>query len=684
MIQDLSKPHFVYRPDIDGMRALAVLAVILFHIYPKALPTGFIGVDLFFVISGYLISSIIVQDLQNQSFSLKRFYQRRVQRIFPVLLTVLALSYGLAWIVMTDDEFTRFSRYLSGGVFFAANWISWGEAGYFDVASESKPLLHLWSLGIEEQFYLLWPLLLLFFLRFKRASLLLSSFLAIASFILCVWLCQRDLSTGFYLPFSRAWELLAGALIALFTQKNRLLLAWASGKQDRRADLLSCAGLGALGLSLLLIDQTKLFPGYWASLPVLAASLLILAGPGALINRKLLSQTFLVKIGLISFSWYLWHWPLLSFVRIIESAEPSSRWRNLILLASLALAVLSYRFIERPLRRSSHRLVLSGLLVLWLMLGGVGILSTKLPGFYQREVVKLNTLYAQPDLADGHTDLNQPCDLPTDQRKLFLVCAKDSRGQVSYALIGDSKAHALHRGLVRTSTDAGRWLFVGGTQQQGATIPVLSDAPEFAAYQQQSRIAMDLIQRDAAIRTVVFVVSMRALFQLSDQQKVGNQQKYNPHYLQQLSSSTTVELAYQGLKLAIQNMQAAGKQVVFVVDNPPLPEAVDCAGRRTSSTLLNRWLGLENRGARAECFMSIDQFKQDTQIYWQLIRKLQSDFPTGFEVFDPTGIYCDEQSKLCGPVKNNRLMYSYTDHISDYAAGLVGSQLNQRLQSKSW
>ncbi len=668
-----------YRPDIDGMRAIAVLAVVIFHLFPKSLPAGFIGVDIFFVISGYLITRIILQTDDQHNFDWLGFYQRRVRRIFPVLVTVMAVSCGLAWLILLDQEFSQFGKHMSAGLFFVANLIFWRESGYFDGAAETKPLLHLWSLGIEEQFYLVWPLTLVVLLKYRQRGVVWGLVLAMFSFALCVALSQGQQRSGFYLPFCRAWELLAGALIAWTGQYYWRAQQWSAGHADYWAHLQSLIGGLCLLFGLALIDQDKVFPGYWAMLPVAGASLLILAGPASVVNRSLLSWNWLRYLGLISFSWYLWHWPLLSFARIIESAEPSPGWRNRIFLLSLALAVASYHLIEQPLRRSRSTKVLILIVLAWLGLGALGFLCMQLPDKFERDVVRENPQATQTGFAGGARELSIPCDLPQNQRDLFLVCAKDYRGNVRYALLGDSKAHAMYQGLVRTSSADGRWLFVGGTKQFGATIPVISDAPEFAAYQKSSRLALTMLQKDKAIQVVVFVVSMRALFQLSDGVKAGNRDTYDYQYLRQLPASSTMELAYAGLKRAITAMQEAGKQVVFVVDNPPLPEAIDCAGRKTASTQLNRWFHLEHRGANPDCSLPVDKFRRDAEKYFQLIHRLQFEFAHGFKVFDASTIYCDGPSGLCGATKQSRLLYAYTDHISDFAAGLVGEKLNPYL-----
>lgn len=204
-----------YRADIDGLRAIAIVSVLIFHAFPGILHSGFIGVDVFFVISGYLISGILYKSISQGSFSFVDFYQRRINRIFPALMVVLAFSMCVGWFGLLQHEYAQLGKHIASGSVFSSNFILWSEINYFDNASETKPLLHLWSLAIEEQFYLLWPpILLLIFKVNKKCIFPVISFIAIGSFAYCISLAQVDQSAAFYNPAARAWELLSGALLA--------------------------------------------------------------------------------------------------------------------------------------------------------------------------------------------------------------------------------------------------------------------------------------------------------------------------------------------------------------------------------------------------------------------------------------------------------------------------------------
>ncbi|MGC4062885.1 MAG: acyltransferase family protein [Aquabacterium sp.] len=363
--------HPKYRPDIDGLRAVAVLAVVAFHAFPDAIRGGFIGVDVFFVISGYLISTIIFDNLARGTFSFAEFYGRRVRRIFPALTLVLLACLVLGWHTLLVDEYGKLGKHVAGGAGFISNFVLWGESGYFDDVADTKPLLHLWSLGVEEQFYIVWPLLL-WLARKKKATLLMATaLLAAVSFTLNVKGVKADAVATFYAPQTRFWELLCGGLLAWLTLYGRvgatLKGAW--------SHVASAAGLLILTYGFARISRTLSFPGKWALMPVFGAVLIIAAGSRAWVNRVILSNRVAVWFGLISFPLYLWHWPLLSFARIVEGGTPSVGIRAGAVALAIVLAWLTYAFIEHPMRSGVRNAMKTGALM-----AGMTVLG--LVGFY--------------------------------------------------------------------------------------------------------------------------------------------------------------------------------------------------------------------------------------------------------------------------------------------------------------
>lgn len=334
-----------YRPDIDGLRAIAVVSVVAFHSFADFMPGGFVGVDIFFVISGYLITSIILQHLDRGSFSFSDFYYRRIRRIFPALCFVLLSCLAFGKLVLFPDELRQLSTHAWAGAGFVSNFILWQESGYFDASSDSKPLLHLWSLGIEEQFYIFWPLILWACIRFRWRALSVCAGIAAASFLINIANVNSAPVSTFYSPVSRSWELLLGALLAIPHVEQSF------GKLKlRHRSIMSVVGHLFIAIALAFVVPQYAFPGWWALLPTVGAGLIIASGPTTILNKYFLANTALVGIGLISYPLYLWHWPLLSFATILEGARPNDTIRGLMVGLSLLLALATYRLIDLPIR----------------------------------------------------------------------------------------------------------------------------------------------------------------------------------------------------------------------------------------------------------------------------------------------------------------------------------------------
>jgi peptidoglycan/LPS O-acetylase OafA/YrhL len=337
-----------YRRDIDGLRAIAVLAVVGFHAEVALFRGGFVGVDVFFVISGYLISGIILRALARDSFSFADFYRHRINRIFPALALVLAATLVFGSIVLFPPEFVALGKHVAGGAGFLSNIFLWNETGYFD--SQNKLLLHLWSLGVEEQFYLLWPLVLFAAWKKKWSIAGIIAVIAVASFANNVWMVMRsDRSMAFYFPNTRLWELLAGALLAQFEISHP-----ASKVSSWLSQICGFAGIAALIVSVLFIRADMAWPGWLAAIPVAGTVLIIGAGKGSIVNR-FIGNRVLVGIGLISYPLYLWHWPLLVFGRLINEGQVPREARIVLVVIAFALAWATYEFVEKPIRFGARR-----------------------------------------------------------------------------------------------------------------------------------------------------------------------------------------------------------------------------------------------------------------------------------------------------------------------------------------
>ncbi len=334
--------HPAYRPDIDGLRALAVLPVLLFHAHIAGFSGGFVGVDIFFVISGYLITGIITREIDEGTFSIVNFYERRARRILPALFVVVtAVLAGASWLYLPGD-FEDVPRSALMALLFLANVWFFLNTGYFAGGSETMPLLHTWSLGVEEQFYIGFPILLWLVARF-RPSWRLGVVAAVAAFSFAIALATQNKGDGFafYLLPARAWELFAGSLLALG--------AVPSVRNRMAREVISLAALAAIAASVTLYNSQTVFPGLAALPPVLGAAALIHCAPGTLTGR-LLSLRVPVMIGLISYSLYLWHWPLIVLAEYAQDERLSTVQGLVVIAVSLLLAWASWRFVEQPFR----------------------------------------------------------------------------------------------------------------------------------------------------------------------------------------------------------------------------------------------------------------------------------------------------------------------------------------------
>ncbi|WP_428240635.1 acyltransferase family protein [Gynuella sp.] len=414
-----------YRAEIDGLRALAVVPVILFHAGFELFGGGFVGVDVFFVISGYLITTILVDDIEKKRFSIINFYERRARRILPALFFVMLVCIPFAWAWMLPSQMIDFSKSFVAVSLFVSNILFWRQSGYFDAAAEEKPLLHTWSLAVEEQYYVLFPIFLFLAWRFgKHRVFWMIAGLAAISLAISEWGWRNQSTANFYLAPTRAWELFAGSLAAFVVQKQ--------GVQEN--NILSFVGLAAIVFSIFFYDKQIPFPSVYSLVPVVGVVLLVLfAGKGTW-AAKILSTRLCVGIGLISYSAYLWHQPLLAFARIKLIDEPGMALMGALSALSLVLAVLTWRFVEQPFRKKEQ---FNRQKIFSMSLVGI-------TGFVFFGVIGIQTIGFAEQRYDKHfLALND---------RLFL---RSSRNQVlgndeikpNWILLGDSHADALQDGF---------------------------------------------------------------------------------------------------------------------------------------------------------------------------------------------------------------------------------------------
>jgi peptidoglycan/LPS O-acetylase OafA/YrhL len=651
-----SLSHRSYRPDIDGLRALAILSVVSYHSGVPGITGGFTGVDIFFVLSGYLIGGQICSELRAGDFSFLRFYSRRAKRILPAFFAALAFILLIALVLLSPLEFAQTARSAFAATVSASNILFWATVNYFAPKTELNPLLMTWSLGVEEQFYATIPLLMAVLTRCGRKWLL-PAILATCSlsFLLAWSLLDRAPMQAFYMLPARAWELGAGVALAV-TELNRKRQSIPA----LLAEPMSMAGVTLLLAPILLLTADTPFPGP-AALPSVLGTAIVLAVPGSWINRRLLSLAPLTFIGRVSYSWYLWHWPMLAFLRIVYGGEAPRAALLLAAGASLFPAVLSYYFIERPFRRSSRpptplliRYAWAGFAVLaacagaWLTHG----LPRRLPALARMESAE-QTLKADPCLVGEK-----------DQPDLSALCYDVSAVRPSVAIWGDSHAAALAPGL-RSAADAQGYGLVELGKNScppliGAT-HYLPLAPLWAAgCVRFNRKALALLQADQRIRIVILAASWASPFN-----RTRRDGWLTPDLAPQSpapSLEASRQLFTESLAASIRALQASGKQVVVLEDTPyfdfdPMLKVrtSNISARRT----LALWLGVPDS---ADPGFAPPVATPSVLLSATLLEQTVAHF-SGVRLFDPRLALC-ASSFQCAYRAGDSLLFIDSSHVS--------------------
>ena len=683
-----------YRPDIDGLRAVAVLAVVAYHAFPQWLPGGYVGVDVFFVISGFLISGQLMASAAGGSVSLLEFYGRRIRRIFPALIVVLAATAALGWWVLLPEEWAALRTHVFASAVFSNNLVLWSQGGYFDDPAELKPLLHLWSLGVEEQFYLAWPLLIWWWWRRNIRWESIIALTVLASFAINVMLVESGAArAAFFLPHARLWQLAIGALLAALTfdGANNFVGRFATSiyrtshedAERRLSNVLSVAGILLVLLSCIALDRGLAAPSWWSNgaywqvnttvqwiaralwldgsdgaypgwsalAPTVGAAAVILAGPRAVWNRGWLSSAPVVFIGLISYPLYLWHWPLLSLLQITEQGEVTRPVKAAAIAIAVVLATLTYLLIERPIRRALRTPTPSRLAPLVASLAGIGAIM----------LISIQTGWLMPpprtaiaiDAAVPITQHESQC--RERYQGLGEYCQQfDPRLPVTTALLGDSHAAHFFPGLGAILQARGQNLVHLG---QTGCPPLLGVQRINAAGDNTCvRVNAAVIDAVAADPAIVDVwLSFRGALAVEGN---GFEDGSRPATLFRVAVGDAVNGAAieKGFRETIARLKGSGKRVGIILQIPELGFRVDaCTGRPVS---------LAHRPARASCAVSADVFHQRQARFVELVSRMQREF--GIDVFDPSTELCDSTS--CRAVADGRMLYHDDNHL-----GVAGS-----------
>lgn len=658
---------YQYRKDIDGLRAFAILSVLLFHAGLSFFSGGYVGVDVFFVISGYLITSIIVVELDRDRFTVLGFYERRVRRIFPALFSVLFFSIIAAQLLMLPNEDKDFGQSVVSTAFFASNILFWIEAGYFDAESLMKPLLHTWSLAVEEQYYLFYPPLLILIYKFmNRNGLPLIVGIWAASLAWSVWSTTQHPVAAFYLAPSRIWELLTGSILAL---------GYVRGIESRVVNEV----IGVLGLLMIVyavvgFDHTTAFPGYLALIPVVGTAMVIYSGTAhhTWVSR-LLSIRFLVFTGLISYSLYLWHWPILVFTHLYLDMPFPSWLIALLLTLSYFFAWFSWRYIERPFRGKqstvTRRQMFYGSAVVMTGVAAFGLLLHFSQGLRERIPEHVNEIVEL--IESSHSYLPADClrkDGADFSQGVSPCALEEEKGDSpSVVLWGDSHAAALVPGLImlaerHASVETGFVGMLGCPPLKG----ILLAHNEHSAYHDCTKFN-DLVLRELAADRQVDVVMLAAYWSLYAN---GIRKETDPNpgnvFLCPVDDCRTEdtkdnpEFMKRGLSAIIDTLSAQGKQVVLI---GPVPE-LDINGAATIARMELLHNEREIRPSRASTESSMESALS-------VMKELERE--TGVQLLFPHTVLCD--SDYCNAAFDDMPLYIDRHHLSPVGAEYVMQHL---------
>lgn len=657
-------PHLNYRPDIDGLRALAILLVIIFHAYPRFLRGGFIGVDIFFVISGYLITGIILKGLIQENFSLLEFYSRRIKRIFPALLTVLIFCLLSGWFILLSDEYQMLGKHIAAGAVYISNFVLESESGYFDTSAELKPLLHLWSLSIEEQFYLVFPLLLILAHRIYLNPFLIILTCLIGSFLLNINQIENIPNKVFFHPHTRAWELLIGSSIAYinlylrpeFDRVTQKILIYSSSadKDKSIANLFSWFGFILIIIAWIFFNNKKiLFPSGWALLPSLGAACIILAGEKAWFNRCILANKTAVFIGLISYPLYLWHWPLLSYLQIIEMDKPSSSLRFFVLLLSFILAWGTYQLIEKNFRYRNHWATPTGLLISLFLVGAIGLQIYQQQGYSKRLPTYVNWKageIGQKAWKNSKLITHQPC---LDKYGDYVFCLQqDSHQPTTAMLIGDSHANHLYPGLINIPSVTGDNLF---------NLGVSSCLPFFNSPGKECRSpinkALEIAINTPSVKTVILSSYSGSDILKLLTEKATDQQTTWQKLISPINSSPEKNIAkiFQStMRETFKRLLKANKNVIFVLDIPTLDFRPSACSKRP-------WR-LSGQTFKTPCATPRTIVNDTQKKYRELAFEVLQEFPA-IKYWDTVEAFCDK--KYCWAIKDDKMLYRDDNHLNE-------------------
>lgn len=664
-----------YRPEIDGLRAIAVSSVVFYHAFPLQINGGFIGVDIFFVISGFLISLQIFEQLKNNQFSLFFFYGRRIKRILPALIFVILISLIFGWFVLLPDEYVKFGKHSFGGSAFIANFIFANEIGYFDNQAITKPLLHLWSLSVEEQFYIFWPLVVLIFFKLNYNLFKAILIITFISFCMNIYMLNFYSSENFFLPFGRFWEISTGSILAWLTvnqdkyltklnylKNNSFLKSFNYNKNFfsyfNGSTAFSLFGFFLLFFGFFYIKDDNPYPSFWTLIPIIGTTIIILSGSKNLLNRLFLINPFLKYVGLISYPLYLLHWPIISFAFIISGENLNLYLKIFAILLSILLASFTYHFIENPIRRGSVSLKKTFLLSMTLIavcafsiLILIGLLKPLSYYYYDQSLYPTNQTFSEILPTPEHNKLKCFDRLGISKSSNIRYCAiSDKKANPTVALIGDSHSAAVFRGAsyyLKKKYDLTVVNLAGRLFSNVINSPK-GNIEEELNYLGGFEVA-DYLAKTKSITTIIMV--SRGYFYLN---WAENFSIPNKPYL-----TSKEDIFLEGIKDLVERFK--DKQIIFVLENPTLSfPPSNCKKQRPI------------RLYEDKCYISRDEDEMLHGQYIMKTTKLLSNY-RNVKVVDPRDDLCDD--RYCYAIKEGKLLYSDRNHMNLHGSFVQGKTI---------
>lgn len=648
-----------YRKDIDALRGISILLVVLFHAFPDWISGGYIGVDIFFVISGFLITSILYKKMKNNEFSFIKFFERRVRRIFPALFFVLFVTMIVGWVVLFPDEYRQLGHHAFFSTIFLQNFVLISELGYFDVASHYKPFLHLWTLSVEEQYYLFWPIFLFAVLKSKIDIFKAIIAVILFSFVLNIYYATDYKDEVFFHSLTRFWELGVGSLLAIYSIEGKKL-PWARNSKTER--VVFVLGVAFIMSAAFIVDGETMYPYWYGLLPTLGAVFIIAA------NQQLTRWGGLVQIGLISYPLYLWHWVVISFGYIYLGKRPDNIQLILLLAASFLLSYLTVKYVEK-LRFSRMRITVPALIAVATVVGVSGFLVSEMEGLPSRTHLiyldKFKVEFERAKPTDEACDSYVKATL-TKEREFYYCRSNKINSNKLIAVIGDSHAHVLYPGIAA----AAEKLHYGSVLLANSSCPTLvgflwgKNPDERSKCEESIDQIFTILSNDHRFDKVI--ISTRGPVYIHGE--VAGKISYNSVLASlnnyEAPNRLTYETFFSGLEKSLETLENIShvKNVYSYLENPELdflpkevvPRPLDYWGISIQDSVVDRSL-----------------YMLRMQNYRDLMYKTSSRFKKA-SVIDVAPYMCEESK--CIVYKDGNFLYADSDHFSIYGSHYIAEK----------